>query len=143
MKAIVMITILLSCTLAKAEVYRWTDANGKVHYTDKKPTADAENITEQVKKQNIDTGTEERKKVEQILRKENDADRHFYQQQQAVEQQQQNAKNKRCNEARQYLSKVSGRVQFIDDNGKPMYVSEKERQAHEKEWKAIVEKECP
>lgn len=142
MKFMVMITLLLSCVLANAEVYRWTDANGKVHYTDKKPTAEAEDITAQVKKQNIDTSTEERRKVEQILRKENDADREFNQQQQAQEIQKHNEQTKRCNKARQYLSDISGRVQFIDDDGKPIHVTETERQAREKEWKAVVEQEC-
>ncbi len=138
-----IIVIAVISSIAQAEVYRWTDANGKVHYTDKKPTTAAENITEKVNKQNLDTSTDERKKVGAILRQENDADREFKQQQYAQEQQKINERNKRCNEARQYLSDISGRVQFIDENGKPIYVSEQERQAREKKWKAVVEQECP
>lgn len=143
MKTIFIIAALLLGTIANAEVYRWTDANGKVHYTDKKPAAKAENITDKVNKQNIDTSTEERRKVGEILRPENDADRAFQQQQQAEEQKQFNEKNNRCTEARQYLSDISGRVQFIDDDGKPVHVTEQERQAREKKWRAFVEQECP
>lgn len=126
-----------------AEVYRWTDANGKVHYTDKKPSTNAEDITAQVKKQNIDTSTEERKKVGAILRKENDADREFYQQQQAQEQQKLNEKIKRCNASRKYLRDISGPVQFIDDQGKPIQVTEQERQRRAIQLEATIKKECP
>jgi len=142
MKYLCVIAALLTANTTYADVYRWTDEKGEVHYTDKKPSTDADNITSTIKKQNIDTSTEEQRKVGQILRKENDADRAFYQQQQAEQQKKINEQTKRCNEARRYLRNISGPVQFIDDDGKPVYVSERERQAREAEFKTIVEREC-
>lgn len=141
-KYLCIATLILISIHTNAEVYRWTDNNGKVHYTDKKPKESAENITNKVKKQNIDSGTEERRKVGEILRKENDADRQFYQQQKARAEQQQYEKDKRCQKAKKYLSNISGRVQFLDDDGKPMQVTEQERQEHAEKFKAIVEQEC-
>jgi len=36
---------LLACALtAQAQLYRWTDENGKVHYTDTQPPASAKNV---------------------------------------------------------------------------------------------------
>jgi hypothetical protein len=129
---------LLLSSLTWGEVYRWVDSAGKVHYSDKKPAAEAEDITAQVAKQNIDTSTEEHKKLEQILRKENAADRQFYQSQDV---EQRNAQVQRCNFLRQRLQDVSGRVQFVD-NGKPVHVSERARQAQEAEMRSLVAREC-
>jgi hypothetical protein len=132
------VLVLLSCT-AQAEVYRWTDANGKVHYGDKKSTATAENITEKVKKTNVDTSSAEHQKLEALFRKENDADREYQQ-----EQAQPNLELlQRCAEAKDYLEKISGRVQFIDDNGQPVHITETERQERAKQWQAIVKENCP
>src|SRR5690606_33482151 len=94
----------------RAEVYRWVDEDGNVHYSDKKPKTDAEDITRQVSKQNIDTSLDEQRRVQQICRPENGADRGCYRQQQS--------KNlptpehmQRCNELRKYLDAIDGRVQ--------------------------------
>lgn len=38
--------IFLSCFNASAEVYKWTDENGKLHFSDKKPE---QNVFEQIK----------------------------------------------------------------------------------------------
>ena len=45
--------LIMACTTAHAEVYRWTDANGKVHFSDKRPKSAAEDITEKVMKQRM------------------------------------------------------------------------------------------
>ncbi len=132
------VLILLSCT-AQAEVYRWTDANGKVHFGDKKPKAAAEDITEKVKKTNVDTSTSEHQKLESLFRKENDADREHHQ-----KQAQPNPKLlQRCTEAKDYLEKISGRVQFIDGNGQPIHITETERQERAKEWQNVIKENCP
>lgn len=57
------IVLLMSASSSQAEVYRWVDENGKTHYSDKKPKTDAEDITQAVKKQNIDTSIEEQRKL--------------------------------------------------------------------------------
>ena len=132
------LSLLLASGVTWADVYRWVDGAGKVHYSDKKPAAAAEDITAQVAKQNIDTSTEEHKKLEQVLRKENEADRQFYQQQ---ELKQKNTQIQRCNAIRQRLHALNGRVQFME-NGKPVHVSERERQAQETEMRALAAREC-
>ena len=46
MKRIILFSLLLFCSLLFAEVYKWTDANGKVNYGDKPqhPNATAINV---------------------------------------------------------------------------------------------------
>ena len=124
-----------------ADVYRWTDAQGKVHFGDNKPKAavPADNITEQVKKTNRDTSGDEHEKMAQLFRKQNAADRE-YQQQQATPDPE---LLKRCAEARKYLATISGRVQFLDDDGKPIPVTEEMRSKRVNEVKKTISNYCP
>lgn len=131
-----------SFNLAQAEIYRWVDADGKTHYSDKKPNTDAEDITEAVNKQNIDTSIDEQRKVQQIFRTENAADRAYYRQRQ-LEQQPSSEQLKWCRDQRKYLSAISGRVQFIDEQGKMINVTEKERQEEVTKVTRRIEESCP
>jgi len=128
----------LSCW-CNAEVYRWVDSNGKVHYTDKKPAEDAEDVTKKVNKQNIDTSSDDLHKVGNILRKENDADREYTQQQQNDETQE---RESRCNSAKARLQEITGNVIFLDDDGKVVKVTEQERQQMVAEVNAIISETC-
>lgn len=140
-KLILSLTLLLSLNVY-AEVYRWTDANGKVHFGDKKSGATAENITDKVKNTNVDTSTGEHQKLETLFRKENDADREYQQQQQ--KQAQPNPELlRRCAEAKDYLSKISGRVQFLDDKGKAVNVTEVERKQRAEAMQKLIQEKCP
>lgn len=130
---------ILSGLSANAEVYRWVDKDGKVHYTDQKPADDAEDVTRQVNKQNIDTSTDERRKVESILRKENDADREYYQQQAQEDAQE---RQHRCNWARKRMNEISGNVIFVDDAGKVVKVTETERQNMVADVNKTIQENC-
>jgi len=139
MKRFLFCFLILICVNTHAEVYRWTDANGKVHYGDKKPKSAAEDITEKVKQTNVDTSTAEHQKLETLFRKENDADREY---------QQQLARPDsdlliRCKEAREYLKDISGRVQFLDKEGKAMVVTEEERKKKVIDMKNLIKERCP
>jgi len=134
--------ILFLSLSANAEVYRWTDTNGKVHFGDKKPDAKAENITNTVKATNVDTSSSEHQKLESLFRKENDADREYQQQQKQQQEKFEYATSKRCMDAKQYLNTIKRPVQFIDKDGKPIKVTETERREHEKQWQQIVNETC-
>jgi hypothetical protein len=130
---------VLSASFSAADIYRWRDAQGKLHYSDKKPAADAEDITRAVSKQNIDTSTAEHQKVEQILRRENSADRQYLNEQR---QQQATRQAQSCAALRQRIKRISGRVQFVDDDGKEVHVSEAERNARLLELNNYLKREC-
>lgn len=138
MKMICIFLLLSISVMADAEVYRWVDKDGKTHFSDNKPKTAAEDITAKIKKQNIDTSTQEHQKLEEIFRKENAADREFKQQQaQPTEEQLQ-----RCKKAKQYLHNIDGRVQFIDEQGKMVNVTEEERKARVLETRTFIQKNC-
>jgi hypothetical protein len=139
-KLILGLTLLLSLNVY-AEVYRWRDAAGKVHFGDQKPKATAENITEKVKSTNVDTSTSEHQKLESVFRKENDADREYQQQQ---KQAQYNPERQRqCSEAKDYLNKISGRVQFLDEKGQIVNVTEAERKQRAEAMQKLIKEKCP
>lgn len=131
----------LFASMPQAEVYRWVDENGKTHYSDKKPRTEAEDITQAIKKQNIDTSIEEQRKLQDIFRPENEADREFYRQQQ-LKNQPTPEDIQHCNNLRHYLNKIDGRVQFIDEDGKAVPVTEKQRQQRVEEVQRYLAQHC-
>ncbi|HEY7883822.1 MAG TPA: DUF4124 domain-containing protein [Cellvibrionaceae bacterium] len=140
--SIVMAALLLVTLPLKAELYRWTDADGKVHFSDRKPDApDKEMEVEavEVKPINIDDSREARRALNNVLPKE---DRHLQQQQARENQQQAQERARHCRGARQYLRDISGPVNFIDDDGKPVKVSERERQQRQAEMERYVKEHC-
>lgn len=139
MKKLILGLLITVSVCAHAEVYRWTDANGKVHFGDKKKGASAENITEKVSKTNVDTSTAEHQKLESVFRKENDADREYKKQQAQPDPNQ----VRYCAEARDYLKVISGRVQFIDREGNPVKVTEEERKQRVKAMQQEISERCP
>ena len=44
MRVLTAFSLLLFALTAQAQLYRWTDENGKVHYTDTQPPANAKNV---------------------------------------------------------------------------------------------------
>ena len=133
--------LLLLASSPQAEVYRWVDENGKTHYSDKKPKSEAEDITEAVKKQNIDTSIEEQRKLQEIFRPENEADREYYRQQQ-LKNQPTPEHIQHCNKQRRYLKKIDGRVQFVDEEGNVVPVTEKQRQQRVEELQRYLAEHC-
>ncbi len=131
--------LTLSCT-TQAEVYRWTDAEGKVHYSDKKPTRDAQNITREVSKQNLDTSSAETQKVSAILRRENQADRAHAER---LAQQEAQRRLPLCKAAQKRMSVIKGHVIFVDDQGKVVQTNEAERQQKIAETQAVIDANCP
>lgn len=139
MEKFLLFVMLCTSGYLNAEVYKWTDANGKIHYGDKKPSERSEDITEQVKKTNIDSSASEHQKLEQLFRKENEADREYARQKSQPDP----ALLVRCEEARDYLKTISGRVVFVDAAGKVVNVTEAERTRRVNEMKALIAEHCP
>jgi hypothetical protein len=139
MKKFLCCFLVFICASTQAEVYRWTDANGKVHYGDKRPKSAAEDITEKVKKTNVDTSTAEHQKLETLFRKENAADREYQREQARPDAE----LLIWCKEARQYLKTISGLVQFVDKDGKPVKVTMEERDQKVAETQALIKNRCP
>src|SRR5690606_15452297 len=111
------------------------------HYSDRKLNKDAEDVTAKTRLHNIDTSQEEQRKLQQIFRPENEADREYRRQQQEAGKP--SPEHRRyCNELHHYLQDINGRVQFIGEDGKPVAVTERERQQKAEETQQLWNERC-
>ncbi len=128
LKGGLLLILFFGATASWAEVYKWKDAQGRVHFGDRPPeTRQAENITEDTQKVNISTDLSSPKMIENLERGREQAKRQSYQ---AYKKQvnRQPSLDSRCRVAKARLDKMQGRVIFYDGKGKALKVSEKERQ---------------
>ncbi|WOX04177.1 DUF4124 domain-containing protein [Microbulbifer pacificus] len=131
----------LAFSTSADELYRWVDAEGKVHFGDRPPVeAKAESLDGRLKPINgadptlrqdfPDTARSRQIEQEYAARKES--------QQSQSRQQQLNA----CKHARRQLQILKGRVYFVDENGKESTVSERERQQEAVKLEAQIRQHC-
>lgn len=143
MKSYVMLLACVWTLTAQAELYRWTDADGKVHFSDRKPdaaqTQGAEVTEEEIKAINIQDSKAASEAMRQVFPDESHPP---VQENSERERELAERKEAHCREAREYLRKVSGRVQFIDKDGKMVHVSERERQERQAEMETYVKEHC-
>ncbi|MEE4249082.1 MAG: DUF4124 domain-containing protein, partial [Alcanivoracaceae bacterium] len=59
-KAVLMLLLLASASSSTAEIYKWTDENGKVHFSDKVKHGDAEALAKEDKENEADFETEQK-----------------------------------------------------------------------------------
>lgn len=143
-RAIPLLLLLsVAATPATAELYRWTDADGRVHYSDRKPAAESEEEVEAIDDQltpvNIDESHKQRQALNKVFAKE---DKHVQRGEQQQQRKQQQARAQQCREARGYLRAISGPVAFLDEDGKDMKISERERQERQAEMERLIEQYC-
>ena len=124
-------------------MYKWVDKQGNVHYSDKPPASTQQQSEKvEVKVQNTDFNylDEETKRRQQQIR----TNKAIQKQQQTKQQAKKKSdpRKKACDGAKKRLSKLQGRVVFLDEDGKPTYVSEKERQQREKTLEQQIKKYC-
>lgn len=140
----VLLTIALSVLAISASaqaLYRWVDADGKVHFGDRPPAeANAESLDGQLKPVNgadptrrqdfPDTSRSQEIEREYAARKESRQSRSLQQQQVA------------CNQARRQLQILQGRVYFVDENGVESRISERQRQQEAQKLEAQIRQHC-
>lgn len=135
--------LLLAATLATspshAEVYKWTDAQGRVHFGDR--PVDQQKGKE-VELRDYKPGTDEN--VKQIYER-NDRLRDAARQEQPATGKQPKAVRKpkdECDKARERLAKLSGPVVFRDADGKVVPTTEKQRAAEQRQTEAWIAENC-
>lgn len=122
-------------------LYRWVDADGKVHFGDRPPAeAKAESLNGQLKPVNGATptlrqdfpDTSRSREIEQeyAARKESQQSQSLQRQQIA------------CNRARRQLQILQGRVYFVDEQGKESTISERQRQQEASRLEAEIRRHC-
>lgn len=130
--------------LAGAQVYRWVDEQGKVHYTDKPPPEARARATdiesrptdpEQVKAQ--EAAREARLEYYRKLRETDEKIEAAQAKRRAMEE-------ARCRDARAWLEKLQGarRLYRVNEQGEREYYSAEEAAAAREQARADVEKYC-
>lgn len=140
---ILLASLSFTNNAAYAEIYRWVDEQGKVHFADKvHSNKQAKDISQDVKLKNLDHSA---KRTEQTLQQidlrqqalTTEAQQKQSQTSPAAEQQ-----ARQCQSARQRLEVMQGRVAFLDENDQPLKVTEKERQQRADTLAGLVSKYC-
>lgn len=141
MKSILIVLLLATPIVANAEIYKWTDAHGRVHFSDK--PVDKNGKTEIVEVKDYKPGTDEN--VRRIYER-NDRLRHV-----TMEKTPKNPKapaptaNKKqanCKAATARLARISRRVEFRDEQGNVIPTTEKERASKEQELRLWISENC-
>lgn len=122
--------LLLSSLATHADVYRWVDEEGGVHFSDKpKSHPLAEKIEIKMDVVNKDPGQQKRLKDQQHLLSVFEEERKIKQQKIAEEKKKQQERKKKCQYARKTLEDYEGSPLYDkDENGEKVYLSEQERE---------------
>lgn len=125
-----------------AEVYRWTDENGKVHFGDRAPqNAPVEDVTEQAKAVNIDSSSEQLHTMERLYPKDDPNDKPRPSKSQL--QKHKLALKHRCDQARSELEiYTSIPFYYQHQNGSFSTISSLERDRRADELKKDISKYC-
>lgn len=140
--AVILLAVLASMPV-KAEIYQWRDADGRLHFGDKKPThLEAEEVSGSVGKVNSDSSGVERKKLERLFKAETVAERAHRQRVEQARQQDQMKRQQQCDKAREHLAVLQGPVYFVREDGSTYSISETERELRASEMTASIENYC-
>lgn len=124
-----------------AELYRWVDKDGKVHFGDRPPVeADAESLDGQLKPVNGADPTRRQDFPE--TRRSNQIDREYAARKQSEQAKQLRQQQVACQRARKQLSILQGRVYFVDAEGNESTISERQRVEEARKLEAQVRRLC-
>ncbi|MCV6623673.1 MAG: DUF4124 domain-containing protein [Cellvibrionaceae bacterium] len=138
LRVFIALCLLLLALDGYAQLYKWVDAEGNVHYSDSKPKGQAaEDISAKLPSTNIDSSHKKLQALD-VIRQQRLQDQQKKQQQlQSQAKQRQRA----CSQARSNLSRVRGRSYFrYGDGGQK--TSEADRKKMQAQAQARVDRLC-
>lgn len=146
MKPIIWLALCgaLASTPASAELYRWVDEHGKVHFSDK-PTGDADAETVDIKappRIGQDESVQQINERVKRLHETESEQRSLEERRVAAEKAEKEQIEKRCARARVELRKYQGPVYKLDDNGARIYLTDEEHSADKARISEWIEKNC-
>ena len=143
-KILVLLIATVFSVLTYADIYQWTDESGKVHFSDKPPrNQQAENITDQTKHINQDSGAREREKMADLFAPPTAEEQRYEQQQAQGATQAQLEKEKYCENLRKELKFfTTQRFYWVDEDGNPSNATEVERKEMIKKLEQTIQKNC-
>ena len=144
--ATLSMVILFACATSVAGIYKWTDAQGNVHYGSEKPVeAAAEKMQVDTRLTGTRPGTEALDKIKQQA--DDEAEKIKAEgtpEQPPVPSLPKKEVKQRCNTAKQNLATIQSRGQLRerDEQGNTRYVGEEERQQRIKQAKKRIREYC-
>lgn len=140
--SLLFILLLAGPLVCHAEIFKWTDANGRVHFGDK-PT-DKQIKAEEVEVKDYKPGSDDdTRAITERRQRLMNADDGRKQNADAAAKAAADAQQTRCAAAREDLRRVSGRVDFLDENGKSVHTTEQQRIERQREVAAWIQDNCP
>lgn len=135
------IILLAMCGAPAAEVFKWRDADGKLHYSDRAPpdasaeTVDIHTAQDKLTAQRLKNMQREAAQLGGPTEADAKA---------AAARELEKQKRAHCDEARQKLNALltSTRRQVVDENGQRRFLDEEERQAQMREIEAEIASVC-
>lgn len=128
-----------------AEVYKWTDEDGRVHYGDKPPVENAETVEIQNPPSDHDPALQQRREKRRRLLEIYNEDRQSQQEQEEAARREREQRKRRCAQASERLQTTRD-ANFLyektDDPQNPHVLSAAERQAEIERLRNAVKKWC-
>ncbi|UYP31650.1 DUF4124 domain-containing protein [Pseudomonas sp. Z8(2022)] len=139
MRHLLLIAALLP-TLATAEIYRWTDEQGRVHFSER-PVAGAETV--KVKPQVVERDAQTRER-EARTQRFYDARREEQQQAEATAATRRQERNNECRDLRQRLAQIPEGYSYYREgaDGERIYYSDKETDAARRQLREWIAQRC-
>ncbi|MCF7981031.1 MAG: DUF4124 domain-containing protein, partial [Pseudomonadales bacterium] len=140
---IIFVLANLGTPVTQAEMYRWVDTEGKVHFSDRKPSNQAaEDITNAVKPINTDYGGAHTKQQLQQYERHRMAKKTEQKQREKYTTDADQERQEQCMAARKSLKVIQGRVIFYDENHQEVKVTETERAQKAEELARQIKTYC-
>lgn len=135
---------LLTTLPAAADIYQWTDENGKVHYSDKPPrNQPSQNVSHTTKSVNVDSSSGEREKVREIFAPLTEEEKSYNQRQAEEQKEKLLAKKEFCTNLQKELRFFqTQRFYWVDDEGNSSHATEEERQERIAEIQDLIKRDC-
>jgi len=136
--------IFFCSAIVSADIYQWTDDNGKVHFGDKPPDQQqAKDISASTKRINVDSSAAEHEKLGKIFAPPTPEEQAYEQQKKENSSSQQQALAENCAGARKELEFFqTERFYWIDEQGKTRNATEAERKQRITELETVISKYC-
>ena len=139
--ALFLSVLLLIPQTGNSEIYKWRDADGNLVYSDKPPPdqQQATEISGQLEPINRDSSHQSLPQLQQTFKGATPEEAALQQQkkQQLAQQRQQ-----QCDDLRERLKTIKGRVNFYDRHGNLEPVTEQQRAARAKQLEQQIRKRC-
>ncbi|MCB1668868.1 MAG: DUF4124 domain-containing protein [Porticoccaceae bacterium] len=140
MGRLILVVLLAVSSVASAQIYRWVDEHGEVHFSDKKPdTGKAEDVSADLKTINVDSSASETEKLSQIFKGETPEEKNYHLDKQKK---QQSRMQQACIKAKRNLKTLRGRFYMTGEDGKEIVVSEDEQQRMIESLEEQIRKHC-